>query len=261
MLPKENLVIVHSFPTNSILLKGYIDYLSDYYHVFFIDLPGFTKAVHPLDKVTMEGYRRFVETSIEQFNLADYFLEGISFGFSIVNRIHHHGKCKGMIAVEPYIGRKSLQMSPTKRILCLFGLQIVCSLKLYSPFWKSPLFSWLLPQLVHYPDETMRILFEQIDGKTFFETAKIILSDLSPYRFQDLPYVLLANKQDRAVNFEYIVNALTPSVKNLLVIPIEIDHYPKNTSKAYFQQMVPEQVFEQVAVFFSGNAGGTGESA
>jgi pimeloyl-ACP methyl ester carboxylesterase len=253
-MEKENLVLVHSFPTNSILLKGYIDYLSDHFNVYFIDLPGFTRTVSPLDSITLDGYYRFVEARIAEFNLADYFLEGISFGFSIVNRINHQGKCKGMIAVEPYMGRKSLRMTPTKRILCLFGLHIVCSLKLYSSFWKSPFFAWLLPQLVHYPDETMRILFEQIDGRTFFETAKIILSDRSLYGFQDLPYVLLANKQDRAVNFEYVYQALSHSVKNLLVIPIEIDHYPKNTSKAYFQQMVPEQVFQQIADFFSRNA-------
>lgn len=48
-MKKENLVLLHSFPTNSILLSGYIEYLSDY----FIDLPGFTKVVPPTLRNTL----------------------------------------------------------------------------------------------------------------------------------------------------------------------------------------------------------------
>src|SRR5262245_1413182 len=37
VMTKEKLILVHSFPTNSILLSGLTDYLSDYLEVYWID--------------------------------------------------------------------------------------------------------------------------------------------------------------------------------------------------------------------------------
>jgi pimeloyl-ACP methyl ester carboxylesterase len=250
-MQKENLVLVHSFPTNSILLKGYSDYLSDHYMVYFIDLPGFTKAVPPLDRVSLDGFCRFVESRIGELNLDHYLIEGISFGFAIVNQLDLSENCKGIIAVEPFLGCESLIMKTTQRALLSSVIRMICALKLYSLFWKSLLFASYLPKLGGYPAETMEILFEQIDGRTFFETARLILCDRFRYRFHNLPYALLANRQDRSVNFEYIYRTLSRNVKNLLVINIEVEHYPRDTSKEYFQQMVPDDVFPKIASFFS----------
>ena len=251
-MQKDNLVLVHSFPTNSILLKGYRDYLSDQLTVYCVDLPGFTKAVAPLDRVSMEGFCRFVESRIAGLNLEHYLLEGISFGFAIVNQLDLHGNCKGIIAVEPFMGSESLIMTGAQKVIFSFVVQMICALKLYSLLWKSLFFARYLPKLGGYPAETIGILFEQIDGRTFFETANLILRDRSPYGFHDLPYALLANKQDRTVNFEYIYQAFSQNVKNLLVINIEVEHYPRDTSKEYFQQMVPNEIFSKIASFFSG---------
>ena len=102
-MEKENLVLLHSFPTNSILLSGYIEYLSDSFNVYFIDLPGFTKAVPPLERVTFAGYYDFVGRKIKELDLDSYLVEGISFGFAIVNHLNHDRKCKGIIAIEPFI--------------------------------------------------------------------------------------------------------------------------------------------------------------
>ncbi len=37
---KENLVLVNAFLTNSLVLRGLIDYLNNFFRVHFIDLPG-----------------------------------------------------------------------------------------------------------------------------------------------------------------------------------------------------------------------------
>jgi len=108
--------------------------------------------------------------------------------------------------------------------------------------------------LMDYPPETMSIIFEQIDGRTFFETANIILKDYNMYQFHDLPYVLIANKYDRTVNFDYIYETLSQNIKRLLVMNTEIDHYPRDTSKAYFKKMVPEEIIQKITVFFSENS-------
>ena len=77
-MPKENLIIVHSFPGNSILLSGLIEYLNDYFEVYFINLPGFAKSVPPLTEISFKGYVQFIEEKIRGFGLASYWLAGIS---------------------------------------------------------------------------------------------------------------------------------------------------------------------------------------
>lgn len=250
-MEKENLVLLHSFPTNSILLRGLIEYLSDYFNVYFIDLPGFTKQVPPLPNITFEGYYDFVEGKIREFNLGHFLVGGISFGFAIVNHLDYDSNCKGIIAIEPFIGVESLKWSARRRAFFSWLMQIICSLKLYTVVWGSRLLKEHLPRLRNYPPGTIDIMLEQIDGRTFFETANILLKDRSRYIFHDLPYALVANKDDRSVNYDYIYNILIQNVKKLRVFDVEIDHYPKDTSKAYFKRMVPEEVFERIVEFFS----------
>ena len=108
---KENLILVHSFPTNSILLKGFIGYIDDYFNVYPIDLPGFRKDIKPLQKITIDSYSKFVEEKVKKLNLDDFLIGGISFGFIVVNNAKIDKKCKGIIAIEPYVNSKSLRMS------------------------------------------------------------------------------------------------------------------------------------------------------
>lgn len=44
---RENLVLLHSFPTNSIIFTDLIRYLNNFFVVHFIDLPGFTRSTPP----------------------------------------------------------------------------------------------------------------------------------------------------------------------------------------------------------------------
>jgi hypothetical protein len=47
--------------------------------------------------------------------------------------------------------------------------------------------------------------------------------------------------------------ALSEAVQKLLVINIEVEHYPSDISKKYFQEMVPVDIFQQISEFFSEN--------
>jgi len=170
-----------------------------------------------------------------------------------MNHLEHGQQCKGIIALEPFIGSRSLNYGPIKKSLLSILIRIVCSLKLYSLFWGSPLLAKYLPKLMHYPPETVNVLFEQIDARSFFETAHLILQDDRPHKYHDLPYVLIANKNDRTVNFDYIYATLSQNISRLLVLNIEIDHYPSDTSKTYFQKMVPKEMIQQINVFFAKN--------
>jgi len=250
-MEKQNLVLVHSFPTNSILLSGVIEYLNDYFKVYPIDLPGFTKKSPPLSKISFDGYYRFAEDKVREFNLENYLASGISFGFLIVNNMHHYGRCKGIIALEPYIGPDSLRMGLFKGALYAIFIKGVCFLNLSSVVWKSRALRTYLPKLRDYASGAIDVVLDQIDGRTFFETANLILSDKGKYGFQDMPYVVVANKEDRTVNYDYLYRTFTENVKRLLVVNTTIEHYPKELTKKYFMEHIPEEVIEKILDFFA----------
>lgn len=250
-MKKENLVVVHSFPTNSILLGGLIEYLNDYFNVYFIDLPGFTREVPPLSEISFEAYSQFVEGKMGEFGLDSYLVGGISFGFTIVNNIQHDNKCRGMIAMEPYIGPGSLRMGFLKSVFYNTFVKSVVSLNLSSKVWENKLFREYLPKLRHYPQDSVDIIFNQIDARTFFETANLIISNKDHSRFQDFPHILIANKDDRTVDYNYILKTFTENVERLLVINTTIDHYPKEPTKAYFKEKIPEEDVKRIFDFIS----------
>ena len=193
-MPKENLVIVHSFPTNSILLRGLIDYLDDYLEVYFVDLPGFTKAIPAIPEINLDGYAKFVEQKVAEFALDSYWLGGVSFGFFVVNHIRFDPKCRGIIALEPYIGSASLQIGFLKSAFYRLICKSVLALNLASFLWTNRLGQKYIARLGNYPPEAINILFDQIAAKTFFQTASLILSDQKSPHFQPLPYLLIAHQ-------------------------------------------------------------------
>ena len=82
-MQKPDLVIIHSFPSNTRLWRGFYELLGDFFTVHPIDLPGFTPEKKPLKTISLRAYATHVEQEIERLQLASYLLAGISFGFSI----------------------------------------------------------------------------------------------------------------------------------------------------------------------------------
>ena len=66
---KPHLVLVHSFYANSILLRGLGEFLSDEFHVHFIDLPGFAAHEPPIAEVSLDGFARHVEARVPALGL------------------------------------------------------------------------------------------------------------------------------------------------------------------------------------------------
>ena len=63
---KDNLVLVNGFYTNSIILKGLVDFLDDRFNVHFIDLPGFCAGSPPLEEVNLESFARFGQDDLDR---------------------------------------------------------------------------------------------------------------------------------------------------------------------------------------------------
>ena len=95
-------------------------------------------------------------------------------------------------------------------------------------------------------------MLEQIDPRTFFETASILLNDKHTIRYHaDIPYLLIANPEDTSIKYDHVIKEMTEKIEKLLVLKTDLDHYPPDTSKEYFRAHIPEEVFEQTYAFFS----------
>jgi len=237
----ENLILVHSFPTNSLLLRDLIEYLGDYFeNVHCIDLPGFTRAIPPLETISFDGYRQFVQNKINELNLDSYWMAGLSFGFFIIDRLKHDGRCKSIIAMEPYLGAQSLQ-KPTRKEELIRGLvHLILKLNWSDALWRNPLFRRLFPALADsIPAKSVDIVLNEIDGRTFFETADLLLNNKERAVFQNLPDVLVINKDDETLNYEYVYRTFREHTRRLFVIHTAVEHHPRNPSKAYFQERIP----------------------
>ncbi len=85
--------------------------MSDHFHVHFIDLPGFSLDSPPLEEVSLESFCRYAEDRIEALGLEQYILTGISFGYTVVSRLRRDPRCKGVVAIFPFLGKKSLSLN------------------------------------------------------------------------------------------------------------------------------------------------------
>jgi pimeloyl-ACP methyl ester carboxylesterase len=251
-MSKENLILVHSFPTNSMLLSGLTEYLSDYLEVYPVDLPGFAKTVPPLAEISLDRYAKVVEEQIEEMGLEHYWLAGVSFGFAVVNRVQPDPRCRGFIAMEPYLGPVSLRMGIWQRLFYALCCQSIASLKLSSIVWSSNLFRKALVKLRNCPPEQVEILFEHIDGRTFFETAALIFNSREQGCFSRAqPYILIANKDDQTLDYDYTLRMFTQNTDRLLVVNTTIDHYPRDSSPAYFREQLSEGMVRRIQDFMA----------
>jgi pimeloyl-ACP methyl ester carboxylesterase len=248
---KPNLVIIHSFPTNSIILKGFYDFMSDFFNVYPIDLPGFVKKIKPLKNISLKNYADFVEKEIEKFNLKSYWVGGVSFGFSVVNLIKDDKNCKGVIAIEPYLGTENLNIPLHKRLFYIYTIRMLGIANAFYKVWHSPLIQqYLLFGSSARFDKKIKSLLDEMDARTFFETAKILLLNREvDCNFLKRPYVLVINKDDESIIADKIISRFACQCNDLVIAHTSAEHYPKTITKEYFQRKIKPKEVEKIMDF------------
>ncbi len=249
--PKEHLILVHSFYTNSLLLEGFIEYLEDHFHVHFIDLPGFSLNATPLDDVSLENLVRYVEDQIEALSIPQYILVGVSFGYALVSRLRPDPRCRGIVAIFPFLGTKSLRLKKRKRLFYVMTVRVFDGFRLSSWAWRT---NWLRKFAFwysSYPPERVRIILDQMDGRTFFAVGRLILSRRHRPMVRDCPHVLILNPKDRTIRYEYVLRVFRDRAMDLLVLQTGLDHYPLSARKSYFQENFPEEDLRRIVEFLS----------
>ncbi|HCS47297.1 MAG TPA: hypothetical protein DIW61_03190 [Candidatus Aminicenantes bacterium] len=249
---KENLVLVNAFLTNSLVLRGLIDYLGKYFQVHFIDLPGFVRDIPPLSEVTLENYAVHVQGRIDDLDLDSYLLGGISFGFAVINHMALGDRCKGVVAITPFLNSRCLNLGLVKKSTYSLLVRLALAFDLTSKIWNHRLFHRVFHWYSDYPSDRIETLLSQMEGRTFFETARIILTHRRPCRFQNLPHVLILSHSDRTIKNGPLLELFEKEIDRLKVVRAGIDHYPLEVSEDYFRTRFPKEDIHDIIVFFGG---------
>lgn len=256
MTKKPYLFLVHSFPTNSILLSGLKDFLSDFFTVHFVDLPGFHSGVPPLKGlITVKKFSNYLDRVIAESNVGQYLVGGVSFGFLVVNNAKLDKRCKAIIAMEPYINTACLNVpffTQKKLLLLSWLLNLVVLLKLESFVWNKAWFKKFLQKEMDYPMDRVETILSHFDPRTFLTVTSSLLTYNKIPRFHKLPYFLIGNFADKTINFDKAVELFTRNLYELHIASEPIDHYPKELTKRYFSTRIPQEHIQRMLACIEG---------
>lgn len=255
-MKKPHLVLVHSFPTNSILLYGLEEFLSDYFIVHFIDLPGFHKNSPPLEgAISIKKFSNYLDKKIAELDVSEYIVGGVSFGFLIVNNAKLDKRCKAIIAMEPFINTKCLNISfwnQKKYIIITTILKIIGFLNLEKIIWNSNYLNKYLQKQANYPKERVDIIVKHVDARTFFSVANLLLSYNKNPKFHQFPYFLIGNFSDDTINFDKVAEIFIKNLHEVHIASEPIDHYPKDLTKSYFKTRIPKEHISRMLACIEG---------
>jgi len=230
------------------------EFLSDFFIVHFIDLPGFHRNSPPFDgKISLEKFSQYLDQEIEKLDVDEYIVGGVSFGFLVVNNAKLDRRCKAILAIEPFINSRSLNASLRKGYAALSLLmKILLFFHIEKTIWKAKWFSEYLHNESNYPQERIEMIINHIDAQTFFSVATLLMSyKKEPLFHTEIPYYLIGNFEDKTVNFDSIVEIFKKSISQLNIISVPIDHYPVDPTKKYFEKKIPAETMHQIIVSLS----------
>jgi pimeloyl-ACP methyl ester carboxylesterase len=246
---KDDLVLVHSFYANSLLLHGLGDFLSDDFNVHFIDLPGFAPHEPPLPEVSLESFASHIESRISGLGLGCFYIGGISFGYSVIGRVRLPPECLGVLAIFPFLGSRSLAMRRRKKLVYRVVVNAMGASGLGGPLWNSPILERFAFWWSKYPPARVRLILDQMDGRTFFDTARIILNNGDGAKFPPLPHVLILNPSDTTIRADYCERMFEERVKDMCVVRTDLDHYPLEPTADYFRSRFPRGEIDRIKAF------------
>jgi hypothetical protein len=252
---KPNIVVLQAFPANRNVSSGIIEYMSEYFNVYFIDLPGFHPDNEPLEKATIEGFARYIEHKISEMNLNEYILAGISFGALLANKINlDESKIVFRLNFGPFLGARWLRMSKFKYLKMKTIANSVLRLGVEEYIWNSSQFKGYMARSMHKTGENKTIvesILAEVEPHTFFSTLKELFS------IGDTPLIrgkqcLLINPSDSAINVNKIIKKYRQEINadDLCIIETKIDHFPRGVSYQYFKDTITQEEVDQIFNFY-----------
>jgi pimeloyl-ACP methyl ester carboxylesterase len=253
---KPHLLLVHSFPTNSVLLHGLEEFLSDFFTVHFVDLPGFHKNNPPfVGDITLKKFSNYFDEKIAELDVDEYIVAGVSFGFLVINNARLDKRCKAVVAMEPFVNTTCLNIPfwRQKKYIAISGLlKLVHFLHLEKRIWASNWFNEYLQKESDYPKERVDTIIKHIDPRTFFAVTNLVMHYQKNPKFHNLPYFLIGNFADKTINFDRTVEIFIKNLHELHIASEPIDHYPKDLTKSYFKTRIPGEHIQRMLACIEG---------
>lgn len=249
MKKKENLIIIPGFANNSLFLQEALLYLNNFFNVYCIDLPGFIENCHPIGQPDIDNFTIYVEKKLSELNLPDYYLAGISFGYAIISRLHLNTRCKGILAIYPYLNESYLKLNIAQKFLLKITLASINKRKLGILLWHSPLFKWYLRLTGHSPED-IAYIYAHIDATTYFAAADYILNNTQKINLQKLPHVVILNKQDEILDYYRLLKTFKDRAKKL-ILTSSLSHIPKELTFDMMKLHFPPALITRMQSFFS----------
>jgi pimeloyl-ACP methyl ester carboxylesterase len=250
---KPKLILIGGFAINESLIKGFVEYLSQFFKIYYIDLPGHWKKAKTIKEVTLTNITKYVDRRIKKLKLKDYILSGISFGFLVASRTEAIKNAKGIAAIEPYIDYKKLRMNEFKAKVAASIINVICNTKNYKIAWDSKFLKIVLLN-AGYKDNIIKLMLEQTDPKSFFEIMRIILTNKQSIKFYNKPYALIINKDDEFLNADKEIKEFKERARKLLLISSTSDHVPRNPTKSYFEKHLSRRDMRSIGEFINENS-------
>ncbi len=199
----------------------------------------------------MANYAEFLKSRINELNIDSYWVGGVSFGFSVANMVGKHKGCRGILAIEPYLGSENLKISNKRKVFYLVGIKFIeLGNSFYRVFHSTFIQKYLLMGSSASLDEKLKKILDTIDAKTFFETAKILLmSHEVDCKLLNVPYILVINKIDGSIRADKIISRFAYEVDDLLIAHTTAEHYPKTITKEYFEKRIEKKEVEKIFDF------------
>jgi pimeloyl-ACP methyl ester carboxylesterase len=239
-----DLIVLPSFPLNKAKLKGFTDFLGDYFTLHVIDYPGFSKQTEPLEKITKENLLYYLKKQIDALNLNSYILCGISMGFYLASHLNDR-KCKGILALEPATGSRLLRANRFTRSFNSF----ILSLGGENLAWTHPLFRKSAERSLDCPKGRIDWTLKDIDPRSFFATLDILIST-DQVKPRDLPTLLVINDKDRVIKAPETISFLKENLTRLTILKTTLDHYPHPLTKANLKKHIDKEKLQSAVDTF-----------
>ncbi len=253
---KLDLVLIQGFPANQSLSAGVIEYMNEYFNVYFINFPGFHKVNPPIENLSFEKLCQNIENEIEKLNLDNYILAGISMGFLIANSIKiDESKVLAIMGLAPFLGKDYLQMGSFKKTSRRALLNVNKQLRVGEKMWEQKMFKKFLSSILSKEKGTLiEIIVDECQPQSFFGTAQIVMSLNYTPNFKNVPYIVLINEQDETIKAKETIEVYKKNIakEKLYMIYTDLPHYPKDTSYEYLKQKITSEYFEKVYSFLNG---------
>ena len=245
---KPNLVIIHSFPTNSKVLDGLYAFLSDYFTLYPIDLPGFDVDLAPIKDISIASYAAYVQSEVNKLALNSYILGGVSFGFCVANSCVVDERCKGILALAPYLSSLYIMKNPAwMRVLLACATRLGAHRRIYQSKFFQRYFNGQVNSGLFY------LIHKTVHPYTFFETAKMLLHYKKEPFFHDKPYVLVINEKDTTIQGLKTLKRFE-TLDKVCIIKTTLAHHPEDLSHAYFQRHLPKEDLDRALGFIESHA-------